>query len=223
MFFSNSLIFFIARLTAREHGHFDTNASLTMRLFSTLLLIASLLPQSGQAIGADSTAPLPALQAGRTTLRQAETLWQTQQATLQSQRYGNALESFSNGLDREVSNLRVIVSDVRQWGRLEQARLWFLDGVLYRLSASFATGNRYDELVPQLSRQFGPPLSQASEPRQSYWQNGDIWLSLQAGDDGKPVLLLEHRRMARQARTSNVEVYAAYVLARPASRDHVSP
>lgn len=203
-------------------------ARAVMRLLPPLFLtVCLLLPASHAAppgvATAATTYAVQGLQVGRSTLRQSEQLWQSQQATLLSQRYGNALDSFSNGLQREVSNLRVVVSELQQWGNLAQARLWFFDGVLYRLNATLASGNRYDDAVQHLSRQYGAPLSQSSEPRQSYWQNGDVWVSLQAGDDGKCVLQLEHRQLARQVRTSNVEVYAAYVVAKPAGRSILSP
>lgn len=227
MFFSNSLIFFIATREAGEHGSSIVIARTTMRLLFTLLLTACLLQASHASpppVTANSAnAPLPWLQVGRSTLRQAEQLWQAQQATLLSQRYGNALESFSNGLPREVSNLRVVVSEVQQWGRFAQVKLGFFDGVLYRLNATLAAGYRYDEAVQQLSRQYGTPLSQSNEPRQSYWQAGDVWVALQAGDDSKAVLQVEHRQLARKVRTSNMEAYAGYVVAKPAGRSILSP
>jgi len=199
-----------------------------MRLTFVLLLLGGLhLPAHAHATPPHATtagqtaSALSGLQAGRTTMQQAEQRWRASQASVTGQFYGNALDSFYNGQAAEVSNLRVIVSEVEGLPRLGTARFSFFDGVLFRIHCSFAAGSRYDDTVQYLSSLYGAPMS--SNGQQTYWQNGEVWVSLLADSHGQPVMQQEHRKLARLVRTSNVEVYAAYVVAKPGSRSIQKP
>lgn len=164
------------------------------------------------------------LQAGHSTMRQSEQLWQRHAGRLLSQRYGNALESFRNDSGREVSNLRVIVSELAGLEQLETARFFFFDGVLFRISGRYARHIGIDEAIRQLSQRYGQPSSvSGSERRQAYWDTGEVWVSLLADTQGALNLQIEHRPLARLVRTSNMEVYAGYVVAKPPGRSILMP
>lgn len=228
MFFSNSLIFFIASFANEQHRGFATTSLATMRPIIALLALSCLaLP----AIAASPQATLATpnmqaarpgwldLQAGRATLQQAEQVWQRASGQILARYYGNALDSFRNQGGLAVNNLSVIVVEVAGLEGLDSARFAFFDGVLFRTEARLQAGLTMSDAIQRLSKRYGQPASVSGTPlRQAYWQSGDAWVSLQADTEGKLSLLLNHQGLARQVRTSNMEVYAAYVLARPPSR-----
>lgn len=199
-----------------------------MRLLPALFIFCGLqLPAGANAnpvtppTANKQTISLTGLQPGKTTMRQAELIWQARQAGITSQQYGNALDSFYNGQVREVSNLRVVVSEVQGLAGLGKTRFSFFDGVLFRVSCSFAPESRYDDALHYLTGLYGAPMS--SSQGQAYWQTGDVWVSLLADSSGQPIMQQEHRKLARQVRTSNVEVYAAYVVAKPPGGSILTP
>lgn len=198
------------------------------------LLALSCLALPAIAAGTPATPALPgtpaaqpgwlALQAGRTSLRQAEQVWQRAAAQITARYYGNALDSFRNQGGQAVSNLSVVVVEVAGLEDLANARFAFFDGVLFRTEARLQAGLSMSDAIQRLSKRYGPPASVSDTPlRQAYWQSDDAWVSLQTDSEGSLNLLLNHQGIAKRVRTSNMEVYAAYVLAKRPARPVTPP
>ncbi|QSV45407.1 hypothetical protein [Geobacter benzoatilyticus] len=150
---------------------------------------------------------------GKTTIEEAQTLWEKEGGKVDGSGYGEAKPSYGDNDPDGVANKDVVLVDISKLplDQLQTARFGFINDKLYLIR--YQMGGDFDKIAQQLAAKYGQPAGTDSfmSDKKYTWDFKTVILQLQQDFFSKHKMVFLSKKLVDEVDKSNKRVYAEHI------------